>query len=162
MRSWTRLALVLVPVSILVGCNFIQAAQRPIKLYEGQERPREELALLNFCVVLGRPFPGTVTVKIDDKDVITETYYQASDRARYWGALSCRAMIPPGEHKVYYKASGSAWPGSSFGGVVDFEAGKTYYFIHDDKETDWLQRNRRTTSWLEDDDGNVLAGTKTK
>jgi hypothetical protein len=149
-------------MSILVGCCFIQRAQKPIKLYEGQERSSEELALLNFCVVIGRPFPGRVTVKIDGKDAITETYYQASDRARYWGALSCRARILPGEHRIYYEASGSAWPGSSFEGVVNFEAGKTYYFIHDDKETDWLQRNRRTTSWLEDDDGNVLAGTKTK
>jgi hypothetical protein len=160
MRSWIQLALISLPISILVGCNFIQAVQKPIKLYEGQERSREELALLNFCVVIGRAYPGRVTVKIDGKDAMSERVTQASDRARYWGALSCRARILPGEHKVYYKASGSKWPGSAFKGVVDFKSGKTYYFIF--KGCTFCWNKDRSSAWLEDEDGNVVAGTKLK
>jgi hypothetical protein len=143
------------PISVLVGC--IQAAQKPIKLYEGDERPRDELALLDFCVVLGRPFPGKVKLEIDGEDVMMERYFQASHTARGLGALSCRARILPGEHEVYYRASGSGSPGRSFQGRVDFTAGKTYYFIYDDC---YFCRTKGTSAWLEDDDGNVLAGRK--
>lgn len=160
MRSWIQLALISVPISILAGCNFIQAVQKPMKLYEGHERSREELALLNFCVVIGRAYPGRVSLRIDGKDVMMERHSQASDRARSLDALSCRARILPGEHKVYYKASGSKWPGSSFKGVVDFKAGKAYYFIFDGCSFCWAKD--RSSAWLEDEDGNVVAGEKLK
>lgn len=159
MRSCIKLALIWIPMSILVGCNFITAAQRPVKFYEGQERPREELALLNFCGGIGRLFPGGTTITIDGQDAWSEIYSQASDRARSWGAVGCRVTILPGEHKVYYSASGTgSWPGASFEGVVDFKAGKTYYFIFAGRQS--LFRPKRTSAWLEDDDGNVVAGTK--
>jgi len=144
---------------ILVGCNFITAAQKPVKFYEGQERSRMELALLNFCVVLGRHFPGETTITIDGKDAWSEIYSNASDLALSLGALSCRVWILPGEHEVYYRASGSAWPGSAFKGVVDFKAGKTYYFIFDGCN---FCAVRRTSAWLQDEDGNVVAGKKLK
>ena len=155
MRSWIQMALIWFPISALIGCNFIQAAQKPIKLYEGDERPKEKLALLNFCVVLGRLFPGMVTLKVDEEDVWMETYFQASHTARGLGALSCKARILPGEHKVYYAATGSKCPGSSFEGVVNFMAGKTYYFIFDG--CGWGTADR-SSAWLEDEDGNVVAG----
>jgi len=162
MRSWTRLALISIQMSFLVGCVYIQAAQKPVKLYEGHMRPKEELALLNFCAVIGRPFPGTITLTIDGKDVMSETYSQAPGTGRYLNAPPCRGWILPGAYKIYYKASGSKWPGSAFKGIVDFKADKTYYFIFDSCGSDWLGNNKCTSAWLEDDDGDVVAGTKLK
>ena len=157
MPSCIKLALIWIPMSLLIGCNFIQAAQKPVKFYEGQEQPREEIALLNFCNLGWRPFPGGLTITIDGKDAYLHIYSQATDRARGWGALGCRVTILPGEHEVYYSATGSAWPGASFKGVVDFKAGKTYYFMFDGCN---FCSPRRTSAWLEDEGGNVVAGTK--
>jgi hypothetical protein len=157
------LAVIFFLLSALAGC--VVSPPGKIRLYEGDERPTDELALIDFCAKFFRRFPHKHVVKIDGKDA----HLAARSHASALGVVPCRAWITAGEHQVYFYAKGkvsSDFAGervgtpSSFEGVVDFKAGKTYYFIYD--STGGWPFPVATGVWIEDEDGNVVAGEKVK
>ena len=149
-------------VSALAGC--VVPPPGKIRLYEGDERPKEELALINFCAKFFRHFPLLHVVKIDGVDV----HAAARAHAGSW-SVPCRAWIAAGEHQVYFSAHGRRSTDQSgvptgtqrtFEGIVDFKAGKTYHFIYD--STGGWPFPVATGVWIEDEDGNVVGGKKAK
>jgi len=150
-------------MSSLSGC--LLPPQGKFKFYEGDEQPTRELALIDYCARLFRHFPHKHELMIDGKDV----HLAARPHTYSLFIVPCRAWIVAGEHQVYFYAEGSGSRDlkgerkgrpSSFEGIVNFKAGKTYYFIYN--STGGWPFPIASGAWIEDDEGNVVAGEKVK
>ena len=150
-------------MSCMTGC--VVPPPGKFKFYEGDKQPQGELALVDFCGRLFRRFPHKHVIKIDGEDL----HSAARSHTTSLGIVPCRAWILAGEHHVYFYARGSGsrdlagertGTRASLKAVVEFEAGKTYYFIYD-SSGGW-PFPVKTGVWIEDGEGNLIAGTKVK
>jgi hypothetical protein len=163
MHIWPLLAISLLLISSLAGCVFPSLGK--FNFYEGNTRSPEELALIDFCNSLFRHFPFKHVITIDGEDL----HSAARSHSTSLGTAPCRAWILAGEHQIYFHAKGSgsrdlagerSGTPATLKALVTFEAGKTYYFIYD--STGGWPFPVATGVWIEDDEGNVIAGEKVK
>jgi hypothetical protein len=160
-RSLTAFNILL--ISSLTGC--VLPSPGKFNFYEGDTRSPKELALIDFCASLFRHFPYKHVITIDGENL----HSAARSHSNSLGIGPCRAWILAGEHQVYFHAKGSgsrdlagerAGTPATLKALVTFEAGKTYYFIYD--STGGWPFPVATGVWIEDDEGNVIAGEKVK
>jgi hypothetical protein len=151
---WSWVAL-LATMLLLAGCGYIPAV--PLKTYAGEELSEDQVATLDWCGFGNASWEITV-----DDEIILDIFHsevRGEDHNYFWSGL-CEAKILPGVHKIEYSAGFYKTGVRRGSATVELLPGHIYYFQRAHCMITEGCMNYKATVWIEDEDGNVIHGSK--